>query len=425
MGMYIQIGLVILVLASFVIAFFSARTWHWGHVLVVLGIFLSTLGFFILAAETLRINAILRAEVNRIQRDLDSVNTRNEALAKGTEDANLLNQLRSEDPPVKMPEEAESIPSIAELDHQLLLATRSRGRVWRNVAPVGIEPSGAVRVSVEAPSVVPANTVVYLFEEGPAELPAADGTPQGKQYLGEFRVGAVEGQQATLLPVLPMDANDYEVRRLAASRGPWVIYETMPVDRHAIFSGMSEEDLKQRLPSKSVEEYFRHGKEAGPDDDVARQAGFDADGKRLPPDQLDAATKKLYQRRLRDYATEFDDLSQRRIAMEVDIAAVTKDIERLQASLASAKKLQAFREGEIQRLTTDLAGITKERQAIEQHLALVERLLARGRELLAATLRRNSEMAAELAGRQLRFPASIDGARSPAEPGGPLALGER
>jgi chromosome segregation ATPase len=186
---------------------------------------------------------------------------------------------------------------------------------------------------------------------------------------------------------------------------------------------MSKEQLKKTLPPSSVEEYLRHGKEASPDDPEERQVGFDENGNRLPPNQLNKAVKKLYQRRLRDYATEFDELGRRRIVMEADIEAVKKDIERLLAAIESAKKLQAFRQDEIRRLNTDLAGITKERRTIERHLAQVEQQLARVRELLDASLKQNSQLAAELAAQQLRSRRSTDGARSPGEPTGPLALG--
>ncbi len=423
MALSLQIFLLLLVLASFVIAFFSARTWHWGHVLVVLGIFLSTLGFLVLAAETLRIHAVLRTRVNQLEGQLAEVRAQNDALVRGTGDAQIIGQLQSKDPPLQMFEGTESLLSIEELDHRLLLATRIRGRVWRNVAPAGIDAAtGAVRIAAEQP--VPAgfnaDTVVYLFEEGPAELPAADGRPQGKQYLGEFRVVEAAGQQATLLPVLPMD--NFERARLAASRGPWAVYETMPVDRHQIFAGMSEEELRKILPRQSVEEYIRHGKEASKDDDEARIAGFDENGNRILPEQLGEAAKRIYQRRLRDYAADFDELARRRIAMEVDIQAVKKDNERLAAAHTSAKQLQAFREDEIKKLSIDLAGITKERQTIDAHLAQVEQQLATAHELLAATLKRNSQLAAELARLQLRSAGSPDDPVSPAVTG-PLALG--
>jgi hypothetical protein len=418
MALIIQILLLVLLLATFAFAFLGARTWHWGHVLVVVGIFLSTLGFFFLAAETLRINAVLRSQVNQLESDLTDVQARNEALRTGTEDTSLINQMRNEDPPVLVAEDAESLESLGELDHELLLATRRRGPVWRNVAPAGVDAqSGAVRVNIAAP--VPAGitpeTVVYVFEQGPA-APAAEGAPPA-QFLGEFRVTEAAGQEALLVPVLPQD--EFERARLAQSGGPWVIYERMPADRHEVFAEMSEEELKQKLPGPSLEEYLRHGKEAGPDDPPERKVGLNADGQRLPPDQLGEAAKVLYERRLRDYATEFDELARRRVVMGAEIDAVTQDIARLAAAMESAKKLHAFRQNEIQRLNTDLAGIQKERQIIEQHLAQVELQVKRAQELLAATLKRNSELADDLADRQLRSGRAVP----PEEANGPLALG--
>ena len=401
----IHIVLLILLLASFVFAYFSARTWHWGYVLVVLGIFLSTVLFFILAAETLRINAVLRKRAQDTQRQLDDVQARNEALDKGTTDTAIVNQLRNLE--VRMKEDAESVPSLAQLDHELLLATRNRGRVWWNVTPSNVnQQTGAVQVGVARPEPagIQKDSVVVLFEEGEPQLPGQDGAPRGKQYLGEFRVTAADAQTATLEPVLPLD--EFEKRRIAASQPPWIMYDSMPADRHQIFAGMSEDDLKQKLPPQSANEYIRHGKDAGPDDEEIRQAGFDETGKRLPPDQLAQAAKKLYQRRLRDYAVEFDELAQRKLELLVDIDGIRKDNERLATALESAKKLQAFREDEARRLNTDLVGITKERQAIEQHLAQLRQRIDRGRRLLEETLRNNAALSGQVTARPSQTPGA-------------------
>src|SRR3954465_12239272 len=129
--------LIILVLASFVFAFLGARTWHWGYVLLVEAIFLATVGFFLLAAETLRINGVLRGEIRKTEKQLADYNSQNEALRAGTTNTTVINGLRNTNPPTVIPEEAESIASLENLDHELLIATRLRGRVWRGVAPAG------------------------------------------------------------------------------------------------------------------------------------------------------------------------------------------------------------------------------------------------------------------------------------------------
>src|SRR3954463_7293951 len=130
--------LIVLALASFVIAFFSARTWHWGYVIVVELIFLATMGFFLLASEMVRINAVYRTKINSDQKLLDTTDAQNTALQNGSTDSSIIAQLSGQEPPVKTAknnEGNERIDSIADLDHELLIATRLRGRIWRNVKP--------------------------------------------------------------------------------------------------------------------------------------------------------------------------------------------------------------------------------------------------------------------------------------------------
>lgn len=427
--------LLVLILAAFIIAYFSARTWHWGQVLVVLGIFLSTLGFFVLAAETLRINAVLRKQINELNSKLTDLEARNDALRNGSDDASLVSRMQNEDPPVLVrgggvaedeasaegsQSSAEKIDSLADLEHELLLQTRRRGRVWWGVMPAGAPQGDVLRISVPRPTPagVQPESVVALFEAGEPQLPAPNGAPRGPQYLGQFRVTQADAQTATLESVLPLD--NFERQRIAASRGPWIMHDTMPPDRYEVFAGKSEEALKQMLPPQSVVEYLRHGKEAGLDDDPARVIGLDADGKRLPPDQVAQAATKLYQRRLRDYALEFDEAARRRLELQVDIDTAKQDLERLAAAQTSAKELQAFREQDIQKLQGDLAGIKKERQAIDAHLAKLQQSLANGRRRLAETLRRNVELARNLAAQQQ---VGRNGAVLPSAAKASLALG--
>src|SRR5262249_1310082 len=153
----------------------------------------------------------------------------------------------------------------------------------------------------------------------------------------------------------------------------------------------------------------RHGKPATADDSPWRKVGYDENGQSLPPEDMSKATKVLYERRLRDYAVEIDDLLRRRIAMLADIDAVKKDIDELTAAEEIGKKLQAFRTDERQKLTADLTGITKERETIEKHLAQIQQLLAKARQLTAETMARNQQMVAELSARQLH--------KQPANPG--------
>ena len=394
--------------------------------ILVEAIFLASVGAFLLAAETLRINAVYRAEINKRQKEVDASTADIEALKSGTHDAAVLNRLRAGETPAKIPDEADSIASLNDMDHELLIATRRRGRVWRNVTPAGVDPkTGNVKVTITAPTPagLKADTVLFLFEEGPPQPLDAKGAPHGPQYLGEFNVSQAAGQQVTLVPTIPLLPNDFEARRLAASKGPWIMYETMPTDRYEFYADLKEDQLKQLLPKQSVNEYLRHGKEATADDSPWRKVGFDENGVQLPADQIAKATKVLYQRRLRDYAAEIEELSRRHISMLAEADAVKKDIDELTAAEDVAKKLQAFRTEERQKLTADLAGVTKERETIEKHLAQVQQLLAKARQLTADTIAHNRQLVAELTARQL--PAQQpknNGTSSPAKRPEPLAL---
>ena len=290
------------------------------------------------------------------------------------------------------------------------------------MSPAGVDAKGdtvTVKATVELPqpSGIAKDTILYLFEQGEPALP--DPT-RGPQFLGEFRVTDVADKQVTLVSVQQLD--DFERKRLTTSKGPWVLRETMPVDQYKLFEGLTEEQLRKWLPEKSVQEYLRQGTPATPDDDQWHRLGLDEDGKPVGPDNMDKAAKVLYQRRLRDYSVEFDELARGRVVLLANIAAVTKDNERLKAANVSAKQLQAFREEETRKLGVDLAGVTKERAAIELHLARVEQELADKRQKLAAKLDQNARLAEQLARLQAQRKELIDKKSSSAAAEPPLAL---
>jgi hypothetical protein len=421
MILYVLIGLA---LASFVVAYFSARTWHWGYVIVVELLFLSTLGFFLLSSEVVRINGVLRSQINKDQKQLDTVDAQIDALKNGTNASSIIGQLSSLEPPVKTSKNEqgeEVLKSIADLDHELLIWTRERGRIWPVAKPIGVPNAQTGAVVIPTPAGIKPQTVVYLFEDGPPQTLAAKGPARGPQYLGEFAVKQVGPQQTTLTPALALD--DLERKRLASSRGPWIIYESMPIDRHEIFMGEDEKQLQTKLPKKSLNEYVRDGKPSTADDDPVRVVGYDENGKPLPPGDLSKATKKVYQRRLRDYAAEFDELVRRRILMLTDIDAVKKDIARLTDAEDAAKKIQAFRENERTKLTSDLAGVNKELAAIQKHLDGVNKLLNRARTLTVELMKRNDQLAAQLAARQLSPPKPASGTAVPTKGNASLVLG--
>lgn len=405
--MLFPIILLILILAALVVAYFAAKTWHWAHVLVVMALFFSTIGFLILGAETLRIHAVYGSQIKRTEEELKRVEPKIDALEHGTRNLQVIQQLVADE--LEVSEEAEEMAPLGDLNHKMHLEVRRRGRVWRGATPAGtLDPdSSAINVAVPLPTPhgIAPNSILFAFEEGPANT---DEPRQGKQYLGEFRVTAAGAQQVTLVPVLQMSESDFEWQRLAGSSGPWALYEQMPSDRYELFANHSEEQLRKLLPAYSVDDYVRHGKEAGPDDDVWHRVGYDADGNRLSPDNIDKAVSFRYERDLRDYDYYFHELARERVILEADKAAVAEDVKKLEAALASARQLQAFREDQLQMLNRDLAGVKKELATIEKLLAIVESQLAKGKEKLVFTLAENDRLAKQLADLQAQMIRQID-----------------
>jgi hypothetical protein len=382
----LQIVLAVALLMALVTVILSAKNWHWSQVVLVLFILIFGTTALFLGAEVYRINRNLRAGIPRLEQQLADAQQQTDRLLKGTNEE----------------------PGIRELEHRLRLVTRERGRVWRGVTPAG-EVADDGRVTVKVPHPQPhglaEDTIVYAFETGdPGE---------NKQYLGEFRVVDANADGVTLEPILLIDQRTGE--RMAASEGPWSLYETMPVDRHSLFAGFSEEQLREMLPEQSVEEYIRQGAEATPDDDQWHVIGLDENDQRVGPDEMDKAVKRLYDRPLRDYAYLFEEFAREKAVLLANEQAVAQDNAMLEAALASAKELSQFREAEKAALASDLDGMEQDLAAVEKHRDLVLRQLSNAKKLIADYLADNSFRARQLTQRQMRRLSQIDATAPPPE----------
>lgn len=389
MALVLQILLAVLLLAGLVAFGLAFKRWHWSLVLIVGFIMISAVAYLFLAAETIRINRNLRANLARIEGDIERLDKQNRDLLNGSGD----------------------IMGIVQLTHKLQMHTRDRGRAWRQVAPAGaVDQQGRIAVTISSPTPhgLQADTIVYAFEAGKAN--PADPTG-GQQYLGEFRVVEATDTGVVLESVNLLDQRTGQ--RLARSQGPWNLYETMPGDRNSTFAGIEEAELRQRLPESIVEQYLRTGKEATDNDDPHNVIGFDENDNRVPPDQLDKAVRKVFQRPLVDYAFLFSELAKEKVVLMARIDAVREDNAKLEAALASAEKLGKFREEEKKVMTGDLTGMKRDRAAIEKHLAMIRQMLDNAHKLVNDLLAENAKLATELAEREAALVKMID-ARAPA-----------
>jgi cell division protein FtsB len=380
-----QILLGVLVLGGLVAIFLSTKYWHWSLVTLTSFIFLFGILFLVLAADTMRIHRNLRMNLPRLEEQISQLEKQNHQLQRGL-DQDL---------------------GIAQLEHQLRMVTRERGRAWRQVAPAGQLNQGRIEVTIPAPAPhgLAKDTIVYAFETGDANPNEPAG---GRQYLGEFRVVETKETGAVLESVGILDQRTGE--RLARSQGPWSLYETMPVDRHKTFAGLEEADLRKLLPANVVDLHIRHGQEADANADPRNVVGLDENGKQLPPDEIDNAAKKVFQRPLVDYAYLFSELARQKVVLLARIDAVTEDNAKLTAALESAEKLSVFREDQIKLMKSDLAGMKKDRAAIEAHLKAVNVQLENARKLIEDFLAANSELAQDLANREAALRKAIDAA---------------
>lgn len=402
MSLVFQIVLGLVLLGSFIACYFSSKYWHWSHVLLTETVLLLGLTFLILGGEVVRIRNVYGAKNQTNLQQIERLEPQVEALTFGTDNAGVIARLENSEIPVQTTGTSEDDPgrmlSVSELDHQLGMVTHIRGRVWRDVETAALDaPSLTVTLGVPAPKPhgIDQGSIVYVFEQGDAG-PANE---RGKQYIGEFRVVNAGDEQIQLQPASRFD--ERSIARLQQTQQPWILYENMPVDEHPdgrmeIFTGTPPEALQQMLPAASVEEYVRHGGPARPGDDEWHKTGYNADGKLLKPDEWDASTQFKYRRQLRDYNLIFQELAKRFTQMQADISRLTTGNAQLEATLASARKLQQMGEAEQAQLEQDLAGATRDRQAIEAHKAQVETQLSNARALLDDLVQQNAEMGQSL-----------------------------
>ncbi len=385
MALVLQIVLAIVLLMGLVSIFLATKNWHWSWVTIVAFILLSSLGYLILATETMRIHRNLRTNLARLEQQITTLEQQNIVLQRGA---------------------GTDTPGIVQIKHQLQMLTRERGRAWRQVAPAGApDAQGRFPVTIENPKPhgLTVDTIVYGFEAGPSN--PAD-PADGKQYLGEFRVIEVNENGAVLESINLLDQRTGE--RIARSAAPWSLYETMPIDRYKTFAGLSEEEIRKLLPDAMVAEYLHHDQEATDKDNPRDVVGVDENGQILKPEEMGNAARKVYRRPLIDYAFLFADLTRKKVELMAKVDAVREDNVKLEAAIASAKKLGTFREEEKTLMSSDLAGMQADRQAIETHLQMVKRQLDNAKKLIDELLATNTDLANELAQREASLKQMID-----------------
>lgn len=287
MGM---IGLAVLFLASVLIAFYSAKSWHWGHVVIVLLLFFAGTGAAILSAEVLKIRRVYESKAAELETKLNNAVEENDALEFGSFDDQVIARVSTERDGL---DEGEFVGNVT-LASRLKTITRSRGRVWRGMQPTGQPEPQTGDVAVAFPPPVEGedprgarglepDMIVFVFEEGMFDPK----NPRQFQYLGEFQVVRVDDRGVTISPMLIHSWSKLQRERFLRSKTTWSLYETMPTDRHDLFAfphlspAEREARLRVILPESSAHFYIRDGQLANAEDDPKDVFPFSPDGRPL------------------------------------------------------------------------------------------------------------------------------------------------
>ena len=281
MGIIILVGLVI---GYIVLAVLASKTWQAMHVVLLVGLFLFSVGFSILAAGVLKTQGKFRTQYNKVKADLERELEKTERLVNGD--------------PLG---EGDAALSLRTLEGNVRRAIVDRGRVWRNLR-LADNPDGSYvmdtstwgddacqKIGLEddvdeiepvaegenplgiTPLAIDVGSVLFAFGETPiTSLPEAlqnvlfDANNLGQKdtngickvptaYLGEFRVTQVAEDSSSITIQPSMDLDDKQKEIVLTPNMTWALYEKLPLDAHDAFEGLTEEQFRTLMPQESMQ----------------------------------------------------------------------------------------------------------------------------------------------------------------------------
>ena len=322
----------------------------WNKILIGL-ILVASLVFFFFAARTLKVHAAWRKSALDHQAAIASLEKKNLILQEG-------------DP------EVTGSMGIRQIKLEIEKRGRQRPRIWQGCTVRSVDAAtGAAGVGVDVPNPhqIDKKTVLYVFDENEV--------PQGGCYLGKFTVTDVADKMVQLVPSVKM--TPAELARLKKSKGPWSLYENLPVDDRELFADWDEATKKAMLPATTVAQYIQDGPGGA-------------------------------ERKLRAYEVLFGIyLTQRSKTADLTEAA-TEDLQYLTAAVTDAKQHEKFLEGVGKRLKAELAALQGQINVLLAHSKAVQEKLAQVKAAIEETARQNQAAAAEMTQTQMKAAQLID-----------------
>jgi hypothetical protein len=358
----------------------------WNKVLAGL-IFVALVGFCYLAMRTLKTQKYWRELAARAEQKIEALKEENRQLIEGTGEGE------------------EYQPGITQLRLDLHKLLVDRGRVWYKCEPKVDPQTGRVTLTVKLPDPhgITKQTILYAFEA--ADIDQGNLAHSG-QYLGEFRVTDVAGQEVKLEPSMKIAPGSREFQRLVGSKGPWDLYDIMPVDSHDAFAGLSEADLKKLLPEASVNEFVKDGQKARPDDlDRWGVKGTVVDQK---GQEVEGNVEGTYLRPLRDYGVLFNAYHLQESVLIDLIESAERDKHYMEDAAADAKRQEQFQKDERKQLKAELTKRTGERDVVVAHRKALEAAVAALQTAIAKVISENRTTASQIAEIQMDATRRID-----------------
>ncbi len=227
MGIVYILLLVFACILFLVSLIFSAKTWRWLDIVVMLFLFVASIVFVSMFAMTMKARIAWDQKVSGLEKQLADLETSNQELLDGDPD-----------------EPYRSFDSIRNLDKRLERSLYGRGRIWRGCMPKNYDANNNT-VTIEITPAIPGETTnskinvlstasrLFVFKEGAAE----NGIMVPRGYVGEFSTGTINGNEVTLLGTLVLDQAELaSTDRLST----WALYEKMPIDDPDIFYNQME-----------------------------------------------------------------------------------------------------------------------------------------------------------------------------------------
>ncbi len=358
----------------------------WNKILLGL-IFVASLPYAYLAMRTLKTHQYWRQSAQQHEKRLDAVTQENRELIRGTGEG----------------EDYQSGIQQLRLDlHKTLI---DRGRVWRGCQPTVNADSGQAAVTTDLPDPhgITNKMIFYVFEQSDEE---DENDAQRRQYIGEFKVTDVAEKLVQLEPSMKLKPDSAEFQRLTSSRGPWVLYEIMPIDNHEVFADFEEDELKSIMPESTVMEYLKDGQPATVDD----LATWNVRGKVVDEkgQEVQGAAQGTYVRQLRDYEILFKDYHLQETILFDEFESTTRDKQYVDVTLAATQTQEQFRQQVKAQLNTKLAERQRELGAVGAHRKALESKLSAVTSAITGLIARNMATATQIAKIQLEAARRID-----------------